>query len=83
MFNVTIDISGPGGCVGFEAELVIRALQQVGYKVEVTSNWNKSYTKEEMDKHIAHRIQLIQRDLAEGKPEEIVKINVDHLPWGG
>jgi hypothetical protein len=82
MSNVEIVISGPGGCIEFEAELVIQALQKAGFSVSTETNHKRDSTVEGTEEYMARRHKLLQDRLAQGK-EETIHVRINHCPWGG
>ncbi len=82
MFNTTITISGPGGNISYEMEIIKQALEKEGFKVNVTDSHpfieriHKSCFKS-MEEYLEHRRKLMAE-----KPREI-NLVAEHLPWGG
>jgi hypothetical protein len=69
--EITITISGPGGCITAQGILVKRALEAAGVPVEVVDD-HPEKSEEEVLSHF--------ETVADKIP---VQIKMVHLPWGG
>jgi hypothetical protein len=83
MIAITINVSGPGGCINYEAELIKRALEMVGFSVTLHNNYpieeqvdtigdTPMTVAEYMDTIDAHKIELPP-----------VTMTITNHPWGG
>jgi len=80
-----ITISGEGGGIDFETEIIKRALEAEGIQVTVESNWMRP--AEDLDKFV-ETIRERLRGPWGGEPaqppiKKLAHIKVTHIPWGG
>lgn len=81
----TITITGPGGIINYEAEIIRKALVEAGCTVTYNND-----SAEDNPQAFVEAIHLRLTDPNWGAPflepgvitKEVV-INVNHLPWGG
>lgn len=77
----TITISGPGGSIQYEVEIIRRLLESEGFKVSVKDKYpfvpDKAEGFDSWEEYQEHRRKLLSE-----KQKEIELI-ADHLPWGG
>lgn len=88
--TTTIIVSGPGGCINFEVEIIKRALEAYGVTVTIEND-----APEVTDGFIEEIARRLNGDWSEGNPNNLkdeynlgaikkeVHIKVDHIPWGG
>jgi hypothetical protein len=81
---ISINISGPGGCINYEAELIKRALEMLGFPVTVHNN----YPIEEQARTIGSKPMTVNEFMdaaAQRRPEILdpVTMTVNNCPWGG
>lgn len=82
--QINVRITGPGGCINYEAELIKRALELLGFPVTVRNN----YPIEEQARTIGSKPMTVDEfmDLSsQRRPEGLdpVTITVNNCPWGG
>ena len=81
--TITINISGPGGSVNYDAEVIRMALAMVGYKFEVENNYPIEQQLKTQNYETAEEyIEMVQA----GNPDmemPTIKMNVYNAPWGG
>lgn len=77
MMNVKVTVSGPGGCIDYEVEVIRRALEAEGLKVNVIDPHpfepNESFAN--IDELLAHCKTL--------SGSITVDLIANHIPWGG
>lgn len=75
MFDIEVKVSGPGGCINYEVEIIRRTLAAEGFVVDVTNSHPPS--NETIDEHV-ERIRKLNH-------AKRTKINLvaNHCPWGG
>lgn len=77
--QVSINIVGPGGCITYEAEIIKRALEAIGCKVEMTTSDPQEHdgcNDAWMQERGAYYARLTYQ-------MPTVKMTVQHCPWGG
>jgi hypothetical protein len=73
---VTITITGAGGTINYETEIIVKALKEAGCTVEIKDE-HPCDNPEEF-------IKLIRERIDSGYiKEKKVYIKTNHLPWGG
>jgi hypothetical protein len=72
MIEVEVKVIGPGGCVNFPYELIMRALQAVNADVEYVNEYYKP--------NIFSPNEVKTEDLLKNYK---IKLVADHRPWGG
>lgn len=71
----TITVSGSGGCINYEMEIIEKALRAAGLNVIVTNKFDWSDKEEKVAALSEYYLK---------KPNKFsVKLVADHLPWGG
>lgn len=73
MKHTEIKISGPGGTMNYEVEIVVKALREAGCEVEVENR----YPAEE------GHVEAIRERIDAGTVSKKVKVIAQHIPWGG
>lgn len=74
MIDVTVTVTGPGGCISLEIEIIRRALVAAGINVTVTNPHPPA------EGFIPH----MEKYIKDGKMSTTnVKIIAMHCPWGG
>ena len=74
MFDITVTVSGPGGIVNREVEIIRRALLEANCSVQVENAHPD-------DSDISG--QYKPRNIPTGGVKSHVQLIVEHLPWGG
>lgn len=67
MFDITVEVSGPGGCISATIEVIKRALANANVKTLVVVDQHPSIVLE-------HNLNL---------KDENITIKANHCPWGG
>ena len=76
---VTVNVTGPGGIINFETEMIRKVFADLGMTVEINDPHPfKSDSKSSMTFE-----QYIERCKKGANARHKVIINVNHLPWGG
>lgn len=76
MSYVNITISGPGGTMSGEIYLIKKAFTNAGFEVLV----NDKYPNEDIEETIKILDSLVA---CNEKIGGVIRVNVEHLPWGG
>lgn len=74
MIDVTVTVTGPGGCISGEIEIIRRALTAAGINVTIA------------DPHppVEGFTEVLDKYIASGRMSQTnVKIIAMHCPWGG
>ncbi|RWZ87259.1 MAG: hypothetical protein EO766_12095 [Hydrotalea sp. AMD] len=74
MNNIEIKVTGPGGCIEFEAIMIERLFKDLGYTVNVTNNC--PYDGNESIDEFVERCKTIKHKMN-------INLVVDNRPWGG
>lgn len=73
---IEITVEGPGGNINVPMELIKRALEDYGIKVQVVND--------HLNKDIEGMLEIIKERIDSGYIKEYkVKLIADHIPWGG
>lgn len=73
---IEIKISGAGGTLSYPTDIIIKALNKFGFKIEIDFDYtHKDFTEDELYKE---KFRLESYNL---KPE--VRIKTNNIPWGG
>jgi len=75
--DTTITVTGYGGTIGFEIEMLRQALESWGYTVIIKDKHPANLPEEEMNEWCEERLALIT------KRKEKITLVADHRPWGG
>lgn len=71
--DITIKVSGPGGCINYEMKVVYEALIARGVPVTVVNSSSEVMDLDEIDRRIKKF----------GGKKMSVKLEAEHFPWGG
>lgn len=85
MSDVTVTVTGPGGIINYEVEVIKRALEAAHVRVEVI-NPHPDDNPEKMVQEIERRLTDDQWAAPYTWSKRItksVKLVADHCPWGG
>lgn len=78
---IKVTVSGPGGCINYEAETIKRALEAAGCFVD--------YENSHPDQRVVEEHRSTRDDdfnpllVAPKRIKSYVKLIVEHCPWGG
>lgn len=84
MIKVKVTVTGLGGCIFYEADVIRRAFEGLGYDVSVTSKFDSHDIPfpEKPDEFYSRRTeQLLERVKAGEHPQ--LELTIIHQPWGG
>ena len=72
----TIEIKGPGGTINYPVNVIVKALKEAGLQVEVQDDYPSDNADEMMG--------LVKKRIDSGEIKDWkVKVETEHLPWGG
>jgi len=78
-----INISGPGSCINGELAIIQKALEDAGFKVDVTNSHPEEYPGRKF-KSVEDRILHVKNFNTTCKEEHrTILITMNHQPWGG
>lgn len=71
MIEIRITVSGPGGVIGYETEVIRRSFELMGYQVEVK------------DEHPLEPGDFERMDARRGTGSVKILLSTEHQPWSG
>jgi len=71
MIEIHIKVTGPGGLIGYETEVIRRSFELMGYQVEVK------------DAHPLEPGDFERMDARRGTGGFKILLSTEHIPWGG
>jgi len=77
---ITVNITGPGGTICYEAEIIRRALEDALCTIV---KYNDLYYPPEKNKNMDKFIYDYRQKIASGMITKEIEIHVNHEPWGG
>lgn len=80
MINITVTVTGPGGCINTEVEIIRRALESVGCTVDVTNKYPHQFSE---DPQAGYSTKTMDQIISENRCNARVSLIADHEPWGG
>ena len=76
---IQISMTGPGGTMGVPVTYLKKTLEDLGFTVEITDNYNEDYVwTDDQCKMVRDRGFFIK-----GSPSGIARISTTSIPWGG
>lgn len=75
--SATITVSGPGGCINIEVQLIEEILKQQGFNVVVYNDHHEDPVK------VQERIDSLRAEDHFKKTNSFIILKAEHQPWGG